>query len=60
MEEDLCMAFMDLDKPHDKTDKIAMWEVLQVYRVGWKLLKPIKKFYKENKACLRVGREQQK
>ncbi len=40
------------------TDRKAMWQVLQVYREGGKLLTAVKILYKESKACMRVGREE--
>jgi len=55
---DLYVAFMDLEKAYDKIDRKAMWQVLQVYGVGGKLLRAVKGFYKESKACVRVSREE--
>jgi len=41
---DLYVAFMDLEKAYDETDRKAMWQVLQVYGVGGKLLRGVKYF----------------
>lgn len=38
-------AFIYLEKAYDKTDRNAMWQKLQVYGVGGKLLKALKNFY---------------
>ncbi len=46
---------MDLEKAYDRVDREALWSVLRIYGVGGQLLKGIQAFYKEEKACVRVG-----
>lgn len=50
-------AFMDLEKAFDKLEWTAMWDVLKVYGVDGRMLKGVKAFYKNGKACIRVGEE---
>ena len=50
-------AFMDLEKAYDRVDREALWDVLQLYGVGGKLLRAVKSFYVGSKACVRVGSE---
>ena len=47
-------AFMDLEKAYDRVDREAMWRVLMLYGVGGKLLKAIKNFYVDSRACVRL------
>ena len=51
----LYVAFMDLEKAYDKVDWRALWEVLQIYGVGGKLLKAVQAFYRNSRACVRVN-----
>ena len=51
-------AFIDLEKAYDRVDRGAMWEVLGLYGVGGRLLKAVKSFYVDSKACVRVGNEE--
>ena len=44
-------------KVYDRVDREAMWDVLQLYGVGGKLLRAVKSFYIGSKACVRVGSE---
>ena len=55
--KDVYWAFMDLEKAYDRVDREAMWDVLQLYGVGGKLLRAVKSFYIGSKACVRVGSE---
>ena len=48
-------AFMDLEKAYDRVDRGAMWQVLQMYGVGGRLLEAVKSFYRESYACVRVA-----
>ena len=48
-------AFMDLEKAYDRIDRAALWTVLGFYGVGGKLLAAVKSFYKNSRACVRVG-----
>ena len=34
-----------------------MWQMLRVYGVGGKLLKAVKSFYVDSRACVRVGND---
>ena len=51
-------AFMDLEKAYDRVDRAALWSVLQVYGIGGGLLRAVKSFYENSRACVRVGKEQ--
>ncbi len=46
------MRFMDLEKAY-KINRKEMWKV---HGVGEKLVRAVKDFYKESKACVRVDR----
>ena len=48
-------AFMDLEKAYDRIDRDGMWHMLSLYGVGGKLLKGVKSFYVDSRACVRVG-----
>ncbi len=49
--------FMDLEKPYDRVDWLALLEVLKIYGVGGKLLSAIKSFYEEASACVKISGE---
>ena len=53
----LYWAFMDLEKAYDRVDRDALWEVMRIYGVGGRLLRAVKSFYVDSKACVRVGNE---
>ncbi len=38
----LYATFMDLEKAYDRVDWLALWDVLNIYGVGGKLLSEIK------------------
>ncbi|WP_435326040.1 reverse transcriptase domain-containing protein, partial [Klebsiella pneumoniae] len=46
---------MDLEKAYDRIDRDGMWHMLSLYGVGGKLLKGVKSFYVDSRACVRVG-----
>ncbi len=48
-------AFMDLEKAYGRIDREGLWTVLRLYGLGGRLLKGVKSFYKNSKACVRVG-----
>ncbi len=48
-------AFMDLQKAHDRIDREGLWTVLRLYGLGGRLLKRVKSFYVNSRACVRVG-----
>ncbi len=48
-------AFMDLEKALDRIDREGLWTVLRLYGLGGRLLKGVKSFYVNSKACVRVG-----
>ncbi len=48
-------AFMDLEKAYDRIDREGLWTVLRLYELGGRLLKGVKSFYKNSRACVRVG-----
>ncbi len=46
---------LTMRKAYDRTDWMAMWDVLKVYGVGGRLLNGMKAFYKDAKACITVN-----
>ena len=48
-------AFMDLEKAYDRIDREALWTVLRMYGIGGRLLEGVKSFYRNSRACVRVG-----
>ena len=48
-------AFMDLEKAYDRVDREALWKVLMMYGVGGSLLRAVKAFYVDSRACVRAG-----
>ena len=46
---------MDLQRPYDRVDRDAMWQVIRIYGIGGRVLKDIMSFYDEGRACVRVG-----
>ena len=53
----LFVAFMDLEKAYDKVDRDGMWQVMRINGVSGNVLRGIKSFYDDGRACLRVGGE---
>jgi hypothetical protein len=53
--KDVFWAFMDLEKAYDRIDREALWKVLRLYGVGGRLLNAVKSFYRNSRACVRVG-----
>ncbi len=49
------LAFMDSEKAYDRIDMEGLWTVLKLYGVGGRLLKGVKSFYVNSRACVRVG-----
>uniref|UniRef100_A0A3P9JM39 ribonuclease H n=1 Tax=Oryzias latipes TaxID=8090 RepID=A0A3P9JM39_ORYLA len=48
-------AFMDLEKAYDRIDREALWVVLSMYGIDGSLLEGVKSFYRNSRACVRVG-----
>ena len=48
---------MDLEKAHDTIDRYGTWQMIRLYGVGGKLLKAVQSFYRDNRACVRVGND---
>ena len=48
--KDVFYAFIDLEKSYDTIDRHGMWQMLRVYGVGRKLLKPVLSFYIDSRA----------
>ena len=48
---------MDLEKEYDTIDRHGMWQMLRLCGVGGKLMKAVHSFYKDSRACVRVGNE---
>jgi hypothetical protein len=42
------VAFMDLEKVYERVAMMAMWEMLNVYGVGGRILSAIKSMYEES------------
>ena len=55
--KDVFWAFMDLEKAYDSIDRHGMWQMLRVYVVGGKLLKAMKSFYVDRRACVWAGND---
>ena len=55
--KDVFWAFMDLEKAHDMIDRYGMWQMIRFYGVGRKLLKAVQSFYRDSRACVRVGND---
>ena len=53
----LFVAFMDLEKAYDKVERDGMWQVMRINGVGGRVLRGIKSFYDDGRACVRVGGE---
>ena len=49
--------FINLEKEYGRVDTETMWDVLQLYGIGGKLLRAVKRFYIGSKARVRVGNE---
>ena len=55
--KDIFWTFMDLEKAYDKIDRHGKWQMLRLYGVGGRLLKAVQSFYKDSRACVRVGND---
>ncbi len=53
----LYAAFMDLEKPYDRVDWLALWDVLKIYGAGGRLFTAIKSFYEEASTCVKISGE---
>jgi hypothetical protein len=56
-QNEVFVAFMDLEKAYDRVDKLAMWEVLRIYGVGGKFPSAIKSMYEESKVSVIIGQK---
>ena len=54
---DLFVCFMDLEKAYDRVCTKKLWLVMEEYGVKGNLLKGIKAFYLNSRACVRVKRD---
>jgi hypothetical protein len=54
-QNEVFVAFMDLEKVYDRVDRMAMWEVLRMYVVGDKILSVIKSMYEKSMVCVKIG-----
>ncbi len=50
-------TFKDLEKARDRIDREGLWTVLRLYGLGDRLLKGVKSFYMNSRACVRVGND---
>ena len=48
------LGFIDLEKAYDRIDREALWRVVRKYGVNGRLLKALKSFYINSKACVKV------
>lgn len=48
--KDVFWAFMDLETAQDRLDRKALWEVLQIYKIGGKLSRVVNSFYSSSRA----------
>ena len=48
------VGFMDLEKEYDRVNRKALWEILKIYDLGFKLLNGIKSMYVNSLACARA------
>ena len=55
--KDVFGAFMDLERAYDTIDRLGIWQMLRVFGVGGKLLKPVQSFHVDSRACVRVGND---
>ena len=46
-----------LEKVYGTIDRHGMWQMLRVYGVEGKLLKAVRSFYIDSRACVRVGND---
>ena len=53
--EDVFCTFIGLENASDTIDRHRMWQMLGVFGVGGRLLKAVRDFYVECKACVRAG-----
>ena len=55
--KDVFRAFMDLEKAFDTIDRCGMRQMQRVYGVGGKLLKAVRSFNVDSRACVRLGND---
>jgi hypothetical protein len=55
-QNEVVLAFIDLEKAYDRVDRQAMSEVLMMYGVGSKILGAKKSMYEESMVYVRIGR----
>ena len=53
--KDVFWASVDFEKAYETIDRHGMWQMIRVYGVGGKLLKPVQSIYVYIRACVRVG-----
>src|SRR5678816_1628876 len=51
----LYLGFMDLQQAYDRVNREALWQVLVIYGVGFRLLNGIKSMYDDSEACVRIN-----
>ena len=49
------LASTELESAYEIVEKVANWQVLEIYEVRGKVLADIKRFYEQNIACVRVA-----
>ena len=42
---------------YDRVDRDTLWQVMQLYGAGGKLLKAVQSFYVDSRACVRIGND---
>ncbi len=53
--KDMFWSLMDLEEAHNRIDREGLWTFLRPYGLGGRLLKGVKSFYVNSRACIRVG-----
>ena len=47
------VAYLNLEKVHDRADKEAMWRVLGMYGINGQFLKAVQSLYEKSEACVK-------
>lgn len=55
VDQEVHLAFIDLEKAYDSIPRSKIWEVLNILEVDRPLLKIIKELYKENESYVKIG-----
>lgn len=50
------IAFMDLEEAYDRVNRAAVWQMLQMYEIGGRLLTAVSFFYMDSEFQVRASR----